>query len=204
MSNLNDTTLGQLSFDAPEVIYFKNGTPVSNVLEEFAKHEIISAPIKNAEGAFVGVINLIDIICFISQASTPRFSVPVSELLGLSTESRGLAAYDATDRVKTALKSLSTSGPGRHLALVLGKNWHRVITQSDVLRFIYSSSDLNSCPSKDLPICKTNVGVVEDDEKKLKKFTRLKMLLQLWMDYTSWPSIISIQYQLFVLALKVR
>jgi len=128
----------------------KDDTSVADALDLFAKRDIISAPVTDHSGAFCGVINLIDIVCNLAVEKWDCFSAPVSKLLGLSQEGKGLAVYEATERVKTALKSLSTIGPGRHLALVRGKGWHRVITQTDIMRCLLNTSEFNQM--KDQPV----------------------------------------------------
>jgi len=136
---IQNTFVGQLcqKLRVGGVISVSESATVTETLNTFAMHKIMSAPVTQKDGAVLGVVHLIDIVCYLT--TSMDLSVPIKRLLGMSHESKSVAIFESTDRMTLLMKSLGSRQ--HHLALVSGKQWKCVITQSDVVRFLREHID---------------------------------------------------------------
>jgi len=148
-SLLADTTLGELLFDAEDVIFVPEDAPVSQALKVLQDQGIISLPVVNKQHQYMGILNLLDVLNHVAlrhvsvdqQGKATEYKVdsssmetPVSQLLGLTKESQSIPVLDSVQRLSTAVKQMASSGS--HRALVQGKGWWRFLAEYDLVRFL--------------------------------------------------------------------
>jgi len=153
---IQNTFVGQIcdKVGAGRIISVEEHRTVADTLNVFAKYKIISAPVIREDGAALGVVHLIDIVCYL--ANSLDLSVAIKNLLGLSQESKSVAAFEPTDRMSLLIRTLGSRQ--HHLALVTGKNIRCVLTQTDIVRFLWDNLGYFKQVSS-TPIGRLKIGV---------------------------------------------
>jgi len=117
-------------------------------------HDLLSLPVIDSNNKLMGMVSILDLLIFLSWA--PYFQTgqidesttelrnlnrPISQLLGLTTEGRSLWIAEPTMSLTSLVEPFSR---GVHRVLVPqkddeGKNAYRVLSQSDVVSYIYKN-----------------------------------------------------------------
>jgi len=165
---LATTTIGPLVADKTHTFTATSKDSIETVLGKLCVHELLSLPIVDAgNGQILGVVSVFDLLIFLAwgpyfesgeldkstATSLKNLDRPITQLLGLTSESRRLWIAEPTMTLTTLLEPFSN---GIHRVLVPqkdddGKSTYRVLSQTDVVSYIYKhKQDISQIISKKL------------------------------------------------------
>jgi CBS domain-containing protein len=151
---LASTTIGPLVADKTHTFTASNNDSIETVLGKLCVHDLLSLPIVDAgSGQLLGTVSILDLLVFLAwgpyfesgeldkstATSLKNLDRPITQLLGLTAESRRLWIAEPTMTLTTLLEPFSK---GIHRVLVPqkdddGKSTARILSQSDVVSYIY-------------------------------------------------------------------
>lgn len=135
---------GYLAADKPPAICCEEKESVEQVLDCLAKHRILSCPVKNSKGTIVGIISVQDIAAFLAwHFSKETLALPISSLCGSSVDGQTLWIFKAEEPLQQVFVPFSM---GYHRILVKQQGGFRLISQSDVLAYMYRHHKLHLQP----------------------------------------------------------
>jgi len=151
---LATTTAGTLVAEKTHTFTAYMTDSIETVLGKLCVHDLLSLPVVDSSNKLMGMVSILDLLIFLSWA--PYFQTgqidesttelrnlnrPISQLLGLTTEGRSLWIVEPTMPLKSLIEPFSRDV---HRVLVPqkddeGKNAYRVLSQSDVVNYIYKN-----------------------------------------------------------------
>jgi len=150
MNFLQSTHAGQLVADKTELVTARLSDTVEAVLGKMFLHNILSVPLVNDSGQFVGIISLQDIVLDMVWRPEERthtaanLTRQVRDVFALREEAKRLWIVNDTESLSSIIDTFSN---GVHRALVpqkddLTKHMHYVmLSQSDVVNYLQKHSD---------------------------------------------------------------
>jgi 5'-AMP-activated protein kinase, regulatory gamma subunit len=157
MTSLLDTPVGWLVEDKRELVVVNENDSAENVLQTMQRHNVLAIPVQAADGSFVGVITMLDLMTLVAFGSFKVDEEPSSYQMFTSLSARAgdicssqLHAEDQTvwsTTVEAPVKSvLEAMCKGVHRFLVKGESQegeaaYRLLSQTDVLRSFSCNPD---------------------------------------------------------------
>jgi CBS domain-containing protein len=178
MSLLQTTTIGSVETGKKSLIVVKASDSVEETLAVFKKNNILSAPVQDKNGQYLGIINAVDLVTAIVfqpifseydtdsklqsisdatmkqiiQQKNAIFKEKVADFLGVSDESKTLWVFNSQDSLNKLLDAFSV---GVHRILVQrDQKSVSFLSQTDILRFI---RDFVSKDAKFSPVLKKSL-----------------------------------------------
>jgi len=191
---LATTTAGTLVAEKTYTFTVLSTDSLETVLGKLCVHDLLSLPVQDPKThQLMGMVSIIDLLIFIAwgpyfesgefneeKVTTLRqLERPVSQVLGLTVESRSLFVVEPEMPLTTLLKPFSS---GLHRVLVpqkddFGRTAHRVLSQSDVVSYIYKHrnevKDLFSKKLSELGITPKSVVAISSSSSALDGFKNM-------------------------------
>eukprot|EP01086_Lenisia_limosa_P014081 TRINITY_DN44012_c0_g1_i1.p1 TRINITY_DN44012_c0_g1~~TRINITY_DN44012_c0_g1_i1.p1 ORF type:complete len:307 (+),score=59.17 TRINITY_DN44012_c0_g1_i1:69-989(+) len=172
---VNQTFLGNLVFSSHKLITADaTTTSVGEILALLNDNNIMSVPLvleevksgahSSTTDVIQGILSIHDIILHLANSGATEYNFdnkPAAEVLGNSYDSTSIITEHPTTTVRTAINHLSKAN---HRLLVRtgtkGRTELRMLTQSDLVRFIASHSQVLS-PLMAMPLKDTGIDIVK-------------------------------------------
>jgi 5'-AMP-activated protein kinase, regulatory gamma subunit len=167
-SLLKTLTLGLLVYDKRDLVLVPASTTVDEALGIIQRENVLALPVASTTdpSKFIGILSITDIMAYVAfgsfridQSDSSQFQsfmsgeIPVSDLLTMHAESSSVWTLEDTDPIERCLEPMSK---GIHRIVVRQSRTHkdgsvkvhyRMLTQSDLVRFLMSYSCYGRSPS---------------------------------------------------------
>ena len=139
--------IASLKLQKPHLVSVQPTSSISTVLDVLKKHNIISIPIhshQKGEGSFMGIISVFDICCYVLR--TNHFDHHIESALSLNSDAESFILREVAylDTLATVMKHLTQV----HRLLVVDKKTQFLISQTDVVKYLYESVAKDELTSK--------------------------------------------------------
>ena len=140
-------SIGSLNLHKPHLISIHPNASISSVLDVLKKHNIISIPIlSHSKDEYMGIISVFDICCYILRTGNFDHHIESAFSLNSGDESFLLQEVDTHDSIKEVMQTLCKS----HRVLVTNKQLHYMISQTDIVNYLYTNNVNPELQSKSL------------------------------------------------------
>jgi len=176
------TTVDTLVVDKKEVYVVQSTDTLQTALDTMQKHNILSLPVMDPSQNICGMLGIMDILVYVAWApyfetgaqpeGFTKLDSPISSVLGLTSESRHIYVIEPSLPVERLATPFS-NGLHRVLIKVNEQNGLKILSQSDIVRFLYKHrSELTPIVSKKLSTlnCTKVVFSITDSESTLDGF----------------------------------
>jgi len=174
------------------VVYVDKSTSLEETCKYLGVNGISAVPILDqSKNQFIGMVDIVDISCFVAHAYGQKKTNPeglaldifkdvkAADLLPLSEEGKLMWSFNPAESIE---KTLEPFCKGIHRALVTseGDQRYHILSQMDVIKYIYKSGKFNTIfnkPMNDIPdlfkFKPENIETMDGDSPAIEGFKKL-------------------------------